>query len=208
MEEDYAEDIPYGLNISDDDVFEAMRDIPGFLDITPGDFKELYRRAYRHAVTRITSRVRARDLMTRDVFSVGRDTPLREVAELLAERGVAGVPVLDAEGRVEGVISEKDFLSRMGGEGARSFMGVVAECLRGKGCVAVSVRAQRAGDIMSSPAVTVGEETTVMAIADIFTGKGINRVPVVDGAGKLLGIVSRADIVRARGLAGGQARAW
>jgi CBS-domain-containing membrane protein len=203
MEENYAEDIPSGLDISDDDVFEAMRDIPGFLDITPGDFKELYRCAYRHAVTRITSRVRAKDLMTKDVFSVRRDTPLQEVAELLAQRGVAGVPVLDAAGRVEGVISEKDFLSRMGGEGARSFMGVVAECLRGKGCVAVSVRAQRAEDIMSSPAVTVGEDTTVMAIADTFTGKRINRVPVVDGEGKLLGIVSRADIVRALGLTGG-----
>jgi CBS domain-containing protein len=63
--------------------------------------------------------------------------------------------------------------------------------------VAVSVRAQKAEDIMSSPAIVVKEETTAMQIADIFTEKNINRVPVVDEKGILLGIVSRADILKA-----------
>ena len=76
-------------------------------------------------------------------------------------------------------------------------MGVIAECLRGKGCVAVSIREQSARDIMTSPAITVSEETAVNEIAGIFTGKNINRVPVVNPDGVLTGIVSRADIVRA-----------
>lgn len=188
-------EISFRVEISDDDVYDAMKEIQGFLDITPGDFKEVYRHAYRHAFERITRTVKARDVMTRGVVTVHPETPLDEVASRMAGAGVSGVPVVDGGGKVAGVISEKDFLARMGG--AESFMSVVAECLKGKGCVAVPIRARRAGDIMSSPPVTVGEEAPVAEIAETFTSKNINRVPVVDVAGRLVGIVSRADIVRA-----------
>jgi len=184
------------VDISDEDIFAAMKDIPGYLDITPRDFKEIYGLAFRHALERITHSFKAKDIMTKNVFTVRKETPLKEIAELMALKGVAGVPVLDADGKVAGVISEKDFLFRMGAKSAKSFMGIVMECLKGKGCVAVSVRAQKAEDIMSSPAVMVSLETTAMQIADIFTEKNINRVPVVDEKGALLGIVSRADIVK------------
>lgn len=184
------------LDISDEDVYEAMRETEGFLDITPADFKELYRLAFRHAAERVMA-VKARDIMTREVHTARPDAPLSDVAETLAHTGVAGVPVVDGEGKVAGVVSEKDFLALMGGEGARGFMGIVAECLKGKGCVAVPARKLKARDVMSSPAVTVGEDTALTEIAGIFTEKGINRVPVVDGAGRLAGIVSRADVVGA-----------
>ena len=115
----------------------------------------------------------------------------------MARSGISGLPVIGRDDQVAGIISEKDFLSRMGTGKGTTFMGVVAECLKGKGCVAVSVRPQKAKDIMSSPAITVNEESTAGEIARLFTEKGINRVPVVDGKGRLTGIVSRADIVRA-----------
>ncbi len=197
MSKSSQKDLVSTVDISDDDIYAAMKDIPGYLDITTGDFKDIYRLAFRHALDRITHAFKAKDIMTKKVSSVRKETPLKEVAELMALKGIAGVPVLDADGRVSGVISEKDFLFHMGGKKTRSFMGMITECLRGKGCVAVSVRAQRAEDIMSSPAVVVNEETTAMQIADIFAEKNINRVPVVDEKGTLLGIVSRADIVRA-----------
>lgn len=184
------------LDISDEDVFEAMRETEGFLDITPADFKELYRLAFRHAAERVLA-VKARDIMTRDVHTARPDAPLGEVAETLARTGVAGVPVVDGEGKVAGVVSEKDFLGLMGGERARGFMGIVAECLKGKGCVAVPARKMHARDVMSSPAITVREDTALTEIAAVFTEKGINRMPVVDGAGRLVGIVSRADVVGA-----------
>lgn len=185
------------VDISDEDIYAAMKDIPGYLDITSGDFKEIYRLAFGHALERITQSFKARDIMSKKVFSIRKEAPIKEVAELMALKGIAGVPVLETDGRVAGVISEKDFLFRMGAEGAKSFMTIVNECLKGKGCVAVSVRAQKAEDIMSSPAIVVKEETTAMQIADIFTEKNINRVPVVDEKGILLGIVSRADILKA-----------
>jgi len=183
------------VDISDDDIYDAMKEIPGYLDITPGDFKEVFRFAYQHAVERLSS-VKAGAAMVREVISVTRKTPLVQVAEAMARHGVSGVPVVEEGERVVGVISEKDFLTRMGEQDAKTFMGVVAECLKGKGCVAVPIRGQNAEDIMTSPAVTVNEESSIMEIANILTEKNINRVPVINRKGHLVGIISRADIVR------------
>ena len=185
------------IEISDEDIYEAMKNIPGYLDITPADLKEIYKFAYRHALQRITQAVRAHDIMTTQVFSVNRTTPVMEVAELMAEKTVSGIPVLEEDGKVAGIISEKDFLSHMGSRDKTHFMAVVAECLKGKGCVAMPIRSQKAEDIMTSPAVTVKEDTSVIEIANLFTEKNINRVPVINEEGTLKGIVSRADIVRA-----------
>ena len=182
------------VDISDDDIYDAMKEIPGYLDITPGDFKEVFRFAYQHAVERFSS-VKAGAAMVREVISVTRKTPLVQVAEAMARRGVSGVPVVEEGERVVGVISEKDFLTRMGEQDAKTFMGVVAECLKGKGCVAVPIRGQNAEDIMTSPAVTVNEETSIMEIANIFAEKNINRVPVINQQDRLVGIITRADVV-------------
>jgi CBS domain-containing membrane protein len=190
------------LDISDKDIYEAMKNIPGYLDITPGDFKEIYSHAYNQALRRITQSKNAIDIMTREVVAVEKDTPLKLVAKLMAEKGVSGVPVLDRDRHVAGVISEKDFLFRMGGKDAGSFMGVVATCLKGKGCVALSIREKRAEDIMTSPAVTVTEDTILMDIANVIIENNINRVPVVDRDNKLVGIVTRGDVVEAQLLKG------
>jgi len=184
------------LDISDEDILKAMRDVMGYIDITPGDFKELYRFAFRHALERLRHSITAKDIMTKDVVSVARNIPLEEVADILNRFALSGVPVTDHDQRVVGVISEKDFLLHMGVQKKKTFMGVVAQCLKNKGCLAVSMRGQKAEDIMTSPAVGVLENTPVFEIADTFTTKNINRAPVIDANDRLLGIVTRTDIVR------------
>jgi CBS-domain-containing membrane protein len=186
-----------GIEIKEEDILEAMRAIPGYLDITPGDFKEVYRLAFQHALERLSRAVTAAEIMTTDVVAVKPDTPVADVAAAMGRRGVSGVPVVDAEHKVVGVISEKDFLVRMGVKDAKNFMSLVAGCLMTKGCVALPIKVALAGDLMSSPAVTVGPESSVREIAALFTARGINRVAVTDPAGRLLGLVSRGDIVKA-----------
>jgi CBS domain-containing membrane protein len=181
--------------ISDDDIYAAMREIPGYLDITPRDFKEVYLLAYRQAQERLLRQVTAGEIMTRDVAQVRVDTPLQEVAELMAVRQISGVPVLDAASRVVGIISEKDFLGSMSSQGVTSFMAVVAGCLRDKGCKAVGIRGRQAEDLMSSPVFTVMEDTPVLEIIRLFKEKSINRAPVLDPQGRLAGIVSRGDLL-------------
>ncbi len=134
--------------------------------------------------------------MTEEVVAVKRETPLKEVAKLMSEQGVSGVPVIEADRKVAGVISEKDFLSRMGGKSGKTFMGVIAKCLKGKACVAIPIRAKKAEDIMTSPAVIVKESSTLGDITDLFKEREINRVPVINDKGFLTGIVSRGDIIK------------
>jgi CBS domain-containing membrane protein len=184
------------VEISDDDVYEAMKEIPGYIDITPADFKEVYVKVYQQAIYRLTRAVKAAEIMTRDVVSVEKDTPLIEVAKIMADRRISGVPVVDGDRKPVGIISEKDFLSVMGGGGPQTFMALIYTCLACEDCLARAVQEKRARDIMTSPVVTVTLETSAMEIASFFTRKQINRVPVVDSSGGLTRIISRADVLR------------
>lgn len=139
-----------------------------------------------------------RDVMTARVFTVRPETPLKEVAQLLIERGVSGVPVVDEAGTVLGVVSEGDFLVKEQGATeirhrrlARLF-GESAEVQAQLGKVA----ARTAGEAMTAPAVTVSPETAIRDAAALMTRRSVNRLPVVEH-GRLAGIVTRADLLRA-----------
>jgi CBS domain-containing membrane protein len=190
-------DFPESIDLSESDILDAMKKIPGYLDITPRDFKEIYILAYRQALSRLFREVTAAAIMTRKVIAVSEETSLAEVAAVMGAQGISGVPVLDKNGRVTGIISEKDFLTRMGVTGPQNFMSLVAACLSTKGCVALPIKKQTARDIMTAPAITVSPETTVKEIAALFASRKINRAPVVDADGKVLGIVSRGNLLHA-----------
>lgn len=185
------------FEISDDDIYEAMKDIQGYLDITPRDVKELYGLAYQHAIERIACSVRAGDVMTSRVVSVKKNTPLKDVAYMMAEHGISGIPVVEDDGTIAGIISEKDFLFRLGGRGMKSFMALLAACMEGQsGCPADPIREEKAEDIMTSDPLTVDIHASLRDVAEIFSERNINRVPVVDKNRRLIGIVSRADVIR------------
>lgn len=186
-----------GIDLKEEDILAAMQQIPGYVDITPRDFKEIYLLAFQHALERLRREVTVEEIMTREVVSVKTNTPLAELAEAMGQRGISGVPVLDETNKVVGVVSEKDFLSRMGVKESQNFMTLVASCLRTKGCVALPIKKQTAGDLMSTPAVMVSPETRVRDLAELFTDRHINRAPVTDAEGHLVGIVTRGDLVRA-----------
>jgi CBS domain-containing protein len=172
-----------------------MKQISGYLDITPGDFKEVYKVAYAQAHKRILS-TPARKIMTSPVQYVHAKQSVLEVARLLAQVQVAGVPVVDAHTEtVVGVISEKDFMHRMT-DTEQSFMGLVASCMGSKGCPALKIRGQTAADIMSAPAVTVPLDCPIHEMFELMQEKNINRIPVVEND-RLVGIVSRDDLLDA-----------
>ncbi len=181
------------IDISDDDILEAMKKMEGYLDITTGDFKEVYRFAYQHAMDRLMNFTKAKEIMTENVVFVKRDTSLLEIAEIMASHEISGLSVVDEESKVIGVISEKDFLSRMG---AKSSMEFIARFLKNRGDIPVPILGQKAGDIMTSPALTVNEDTSISEITNIFTEKNINRVPVINREGRIVGIISRADALQ------------
>ena len=84
----------------------------------------------------------------------------------------------------------------MGVTGPQNFMTLVANCLATKGCVTLPIKKQLARDIMTSPPITVTRDTSMQQIAALFTSRNINRVPVVDTEGKVIGIVTRGDLLQ------------
>jgi CBS domain-containing membrane protein len=181
-------------NVSDEDIHEAMRQIEGYLDITTRDFREVYRTAYRHALRRLKSTVKAADIMTRPVHSVRRDEAALVAAGLMAEKRVAGLAVLEEDGRVAGVISEQDFLSRLNRGSNASVMAMIVALIENSSAP-MDIRNLRVADLMSAPAVTVRENTPAGEIGALFRTRKINRVLVVDAEDQLLGIVARADLI-------------
>ncbi len=141
--------------------------------------------------------MKVKELMSREVVTVGPATPLKEVARLLAEHGISGLPVCDEHGRVVGVISEGDILYKERGFVQRRG-GLLAPLLqaarRGE---LEKARARTAGEAMSAPALTIGPERPAAAAARLMVERHVNRLPVVADDGSLLGIVTRADLVRA-----------
>ena len=143
--------------------------------------------------------MRARDIMTTTLFTVRRETPVRDVIQLLLERRVSGVPVVDGE-RVVGIISEGDLILRESAHRPRGGMAFLFQQLfEDHAKLAEQYRRAHglvAEDVMTRGVVTVQPGTPVEEIAHLMAERHIKRVPVVDDD-RLVGIVSRADVLRA-----------
>lgn len=137
--------------------------------------------------------MRVRDVMTADVRTVAPDTDLRDVATVLVQKRISGVPVVDGE-RVVGVVSEGDILFK---ERPSSGLqrGVLA-WLMDEGDLMLKIDATTAERAMTSPPVTIGPERSVADAAALMLEERISRLPVVEGS-QLVGIVTRHDLVRA-----------
>ncbi|MEU6144525.1 CBS domain-containing protein [Streptomyces sp. NPDC047081] len=137
-------------------------------------------------------------LMVRGVVTVRPDTPFKEVARLLGRHRVSGVPVTDEDDRVLGVVSETDLVlhqsRRSAGNGfLGGRFGRMSREVRRTGAKS---RARTAAELMSTPAVTVHADTASAEAARIMLRHGVERLPVVDEENRLVGIVTRHDLLR------------
>lgn len=119
------------------------------------------------------------EVMTRDVVQAGPSTPFKEVVRLLDHHRISGLPVVDADDKVLGVLSGSDLVG--------------AQAYREGSAPPPAVTAQ---DMMSSPAVTVHPEQSVPDAARLMERRGVERLPVVDEADRLIGIATRRDLLR------------
>jgi CBS domain-containing protein len=140
----------------------------------------------------------ANDVMTTTVVTVSPETPVPEVARLLHERGISGVPVVDPGGTVIGIVSEGDLIGHAGtiGEQRRSWW---LRLLTGEDAMARDYAKTHGGtvrDVMTPRVITVQETASLADIAQLMERHGIKRVPVMRD-GRLLGIVSRSNLLQA-----------
>lgn len=138
-----------------------------------------------------------RDVMTSPVISVRPETQIKEVARLLVEHRISGLPVVDDAGRVLGVVSEGDLLVKEQDPDAfrhRPLARIFGESEETLLMIA-KAEARTAGDAMTAPAITIDASRSVHVAATMMVEGRINRLPVTEGD-SLIGIVTRADIVR------------
>ncbi|MEU4625846.1 CBS domain-containing protein [Actinoplanes sp. NPDC023801] len=132
------------------------------------------------------------DVMTPDVVCVGPDTPYRDVVDLLIGRRINAVPVIDDDRRVIGVVSESDLLRKVefAGEGEPRWF---ERRRRGQQHKAA---ARTAGELMTSPAITLTPMAAVRTAARLLDESGVKQLPIVDTLGRLAGIVTRSDLLK------------
>jgi len=177
--------------ITEEDLTRAMKEMQTYMDITPGDLKKIYILALEHAKKKLLS-PKASEIMISDVISITQETLLEDAMKLLTEHHISGMPVVDQDKKVIGVITESDIIEIFTGKRRTGLLDFLDIFHRKEIKSPSYVR-----DAMTTSAITVTSTTPVFEIADIFTQKMINRVPVVDEQNTLIGIVARADVVKA-----------
>lgn len=143
--------------------------------------------------------MQASDIMTTNVITVRPNASIFEAATLLTEHHISGIPVVDEGGAVVGILSESDLLHRVEtgtGKPQRSWFGEFLHSTRKLAGEYLKENAVKVNDVMTRNVVSVSPSTQLSEIADVLERLHIKRVPVLD-QGKLVGIVSRANLIRA-----------
>lgn len=140
------------------------------------------------------------EIMTKEVITVTPETPIHEVASLIFDKNLTGMPVIDQFWHVVGIITEYDLMSRSEHIHLPTYLNLLKQLTKGSNTKEISSSIQKiqslaAKDLMTREVVTVAPETPIEDAAQIFADQHINPLPVVKD-GMLIGIVSRADIVK------------
>ena len=132
-----------------------------------------------------------KDVMSIHVIAARRNASYKEMAAMLRNQRVSAFPVIDEDNRVIGVVSETDLLTKEALEGSvpRTVQGMTRQRVRSQ------VNGVTAADLMTKPAVTIGPDQTVTDAARLMYNRRVKRLPVVNGDGTLIGIVTRSDVL-------------
>jgi CBS domain-containing protein len=149
----------------------------------------------RHIRSSIGFEMHVQDVMTRDVLSITKYESIMRVANILSEKNISGLPVVDNEKKVVGMITQADILSMVGVGREHTFKDLLKYML-GEPLPERRV-GDHVGDIMTSPAITIKPESNIAEAVRLLDEKKIRRLTVVDGKNTLIGIITRADILKA-----------
>ena len=141
------------------------------------------------------------DAMTRDPVVVRTETPLNEAIQILAERRISGLPVVDDSGQLVGIISETDLMWRETGVTPPAYIMFLDSVIYLQNPAKHERELHKAlgqtvGEVMSSEPISISPDKPLKEAAQIMHEKEVRRLPVVDDAGQVIGILTRGDIVR------------
>jgi len=181
---------------SDEDLKRAMVEMDTFLDISRKDLKEIYSRAQQHAHSRQLGNLCCGEVMSQPVISVEFGTELEEVWNLLEKYDIRGLPVIDRAHHVVGIVTVSDFVHHAEQLPHETLAERLAH-LRHRTTRLESDKPEVAGQIMTHPVLTANEDQPLSEVALQFTANHIHHIPVVDPKQKLVGMLTREDVMAA-----------
>lgn len=174
--------------LSKDDLHAALKEMNSFIDVTEGDLERIFSLAMLHTYRRQVGDLSLKDIMTRDVVTINPGTTLDEVWKLLRKHHIRGVPVVDDTQHLVGVLTIADFLKMTDWHMCHS--------LRDRIRLMFSRQpVYSAARIMTTPVTVASEDMHLTEAFRIFAESGINHLPVVSAQGKLVGILTRLDLL-------------
>lgn len=177
------------------DLDEALKNFGQVLDVDRGDLEAILKDAQLRAYARRSGVTPCGAIMTRDVVAIARQAPLKEALELLRRERVKALPVTDEHGRVLGIVTQTDLLDKTRWDRGGPRLGFGARMR----LTLSRVRAPHGvvEDIMTSPVSTVRPEDPVGDVVTRMSLTGVHHLPVVDGEGRLVGVVGQAEVILA-----------
>lgn len=144
--------------------------------------------------------MRAKDIMIQDVIFIRKEDKLDEIISVLMQNHISGVPVIDQDNRLVGMVTEKDLVTKEKGLNISSYMEFMASILFIDGNKLANVSKKKiqtltAQEVMSTPVYAVHLEATIEEIVSLMMNRHINRIPVIDKESKLVGIIGRSDLL-------------
>ena len=142
------------------------------------------------------------DVMSRDPITVSPETPMKDAIQLLAEHRISGLPVLDSEQKLVGIISEADLIWQESGVDVPPYITILDSVIYLKNPITFEQELHKAmgatvSEAMTSKVKTTSPNITLRDASRDLHENGVHRLPVLDGTGQLVGILTRGDIIRA-----------
>ena len=185
-----------GLGVAPEDLDYAMRELGEYIDLSASDLRALIELTAAHAARRELGTLTCRDIMTRNPAAVEYDTPVEQAWQKMAELKVRALPVVDHRRHVIGILTIADFLRQVKAPTGEP----LAERLRRFLIPSRELHTDKpeyTGHLMTRKAVTVREDQHVMDLFPVYLSEGVHHLPVVDREGRLVGMVTPRDLLRA-----------
>jgi len=183
------------MALNKEDLESALKDMNAYIDVAKEDLEEIYNRASLHHMRRHMGEVICRDIMTRDVGTAEFGDELAAVWEMMRQRKLKGVPVVDRARRVIGIVTIVDFLKQV--DKTQQAHPKILDRMRAfirRTTGLTSDKPEVVGEIMSAPVMTAREDTHIVSLIPLFSEHNIHHVPIVDKEGRVTGMVTQTDL--------------
>ncbi len=188
---DFSNLVPF----SKDDLNKALQDINVYIDVSIADLNSIYTNAILLSHKRELETKACKDIMADKVISVEFGSSLNETWSLMQEHKVRSIPVIDKSGRINGIITVCDFIKEANKYHEKSIEERLKRVVK-QTCELTSNKPEVAGQLMTTPVITLQENAPVANAFSIFKEKGIRHIPILNHKQRLVGMLAHTDVVR------------